>query len=189
MTDKRKLRLMQDALDKALSPDAEQELNYILDTDPEDAAQFDRLQRVEMLLSAAPHERAPERLALTIMARLAEAAKTETKVQASPEITEEMMQTAIQLVTIAALPMLVGAGWMLLNAQSDPEMLETVLYHVAALLMLVIDVMEVMMEKAQSVYSDDPELAMALLTMIPVLLLALIQEVMDINEDSDDREK
>lgn len=188
MTDNRKRQLMQDALDKALSPEAEQELNLILDSDPEEAAQFDRLQRLDLLLSTAPHERAPERLAITIMARLAEAAKTETKVQVAPEITEEMMQTAIQLVTVAALPMLVGAGWMLLNAQSDPEMLETVLYHVAALLMLVMDVMEVMMEKAQSVYAEDPELAMALLTMIPVLLLALIQEVMDITEDGDNQE-
>jgi hypothetical protein len=181
MTSERKLQMMQDALDGELSPEAERELSTILETDTEGASQYNHLQQVEQLLQAAPHERAPERLAVTIMARIAQAAKAQPQAQTNPEITEEMMQTAMQLVTVAALPMLVGAGWMLLNAQTDPQLLESVLYHVSVLFLIMMDVMQVVIERAQALYVDDPELAIALLALMPNLLLALVEEVLGMN--------
>lgn len=185
MPEKHTLRLMQEAIDGELSQDAERELSLLLEENPEEAVQYDRLQQVDALLSSAPRERAPERLAVTIMARLSQVAKPHAKTKTQSAITEEMLQTAVQLVTVAALPMLVSAGWMLLNAQSDPEMLEVVLYHVAALLMITLDVMQVIMEKAQEVFPTDPELAMALLTLMPSVLLALVYEVLNIHDTDD----
>ena len=179
MNDKRKLRLMQEALDGELSEEGQQEHSLLLETDLDYAERFDPMERVDMLLQAAPHERAPERLALTIMARLATAVRPHPRLRAHPELSEEMVQTAVQLVTIAALPMLVGAGWMMLNAQNDPEALEAVLYHVAILLTVVMDVMEIVIEKAQEIFPSDPDVAMALLAMLPSLLLAVIQQVME----------
>jgi len=184
---KQKSQWMQDKLDGELSSQEESEFARMLNTDHESATQFQRLQQVETLLRSAPLERAPERLAVTIMARLAEATKAQPRRQRYPEISEELLQTALQLVTVAALPMLVGAGWMLLNAQSNPEMIETVLYHVAVLLAIVLDVMEVMVERTREVFPTDPELAMALLALMPAALLTLVQAFLDVN-DSDDKQ-
>ena len=186
MTSERKHQLMQEALDDELSPAEKQEHLATLSADPEYAAQYDSLQQLDDLLRAVPHERAPERLALTIMARLAEALRAQRQIK-YPEITDAMMETAVQMVTVAALPLLVGAGWMLLNAQRDPEALEVVLVQVATLFMIVIDVIEIMIEEAEAAFEEDPEAAMALLAYIPIALLTLVGQVLGI-EDENGRE-
>ncbi len=185
MPDERKRLMMQEALDDVLSHDEQIELFSHLDTDAEDAAHYTRLQQVDSLLRTAPYERAPRRLALTIMARLGESMKQEQKLRLtdSPELSEAAMQVALQLVTVATLPMLIGASYLLLNAMSDPAIMETVLQQVAALYILVIDVMKVMLEQAQEVYKDNPEAAIALLALMPVTLLKLVEIVLGYEDD------
>jgi anti-sigma factor RsiW len=179
VTEDQKLRMMQNALDGDLSAEEQAELDAQLQADSESAAQFDRLKQVDDMLQRAPHQRAPRRLAATIMARLSKMVEEEK--QQSP-ITEEMMEAVIQLVTASTMPLLVGAGWLLLNAQSDPETLEVVLQEVTALLILVIDTVEVILDEAQQIYPEDPELAMAALSLMPIAILTIMQQVLNIDD-------
>lgn len=179
MTDDQKLQMMQDALDGDLSPEEQAALESQLQSDSQSAAQFDRLKQVDDMLQTAPHQRAPRRLAATIMARLSKMVEEEK--QQSP-ITAEMMEAVIQLVTASTMPLLVSAGWLLLNAQSDPETLEVVLQEVAALLILVLETVEVILDEAQQIYPEDPELAMAALALMPIAILTLMQQVLGIDD-------
>jgi anti-sigma factor RsiW len=188
MTDDRKRQLMQESLDDQLSPEAEQELSEHLARNPDAADRYSQLRRVDMMLRTAPHERAPERLAVTIMARLAQTIKEQQQASQQPqsEITEATMQVAMQLVTVATLPLLVGAGYLLLNAQSNPETLEAVLLQVAAMLTMVIDTVTIMLDEAAAVFEENPEVAMAMLALIPVTLLTLVRQVLGIPDGEDE---
>lgn len=182
MTNDRMQNLMQGALDEELNGQEQRELDALLASDPDQAEEFDGQKRVDDLLRFPPHERAPERLALTIMARIAESVQER---QTASELTEAQMRVAIQLVTVTALPLLVAGGYMLLNAESDPEAFEAVLTQVAGLFILVTDTIQVMLEEAEAVYKEDPELAVAMLTMIPSTLLLLVQQIMGIDDNED----
>lgn len=96
------------------------------------------------------------------------------------------MQVALTLVTVATLPLMIGASYLLLNAMSNPDALDVVLQQVAALIYLVLDVMKVMMEEAQAVFATNPEAALALLALIPVTLLTLVKQVLG-QDDEDDQ--
>jgi hypothetical protein len=72
MADERQRQLMQEALDQSLPPELLEKLRKQLDNDPQGSQQFNRLKRVDDMLRSAPHERAPARLALSIMAKLAQ---------------------------------------------------------------------------------------------------------------------
>lgn len=186
----RKQQLMQDALDTRLSPEDQAELQAHLQSDPEAATEYTHLQRVDMLLREAPHERAPQRLALTIMARIAETVKKqEMQADGSADpLMEASINLAMQLVTVATLPVLVGASTLILNAQADPELIDALLQQVAGLMILVLDVLKVLLEEAEAVYAEDPEMALALLALIPPTLLALVQQVMGDEGESDDHD-
>ncbi len=186
MTNERTRQLMQEALDEALDAESNQELSTLLETNPDEAQAFDRLKQVDELLANAGmrHTRAPERLAVTIMARLAEAVKSEEEIEEFPEITEAMIQTAMQMVMAATMPLLIGAGWILLNAQSRPHVLEGVLYRVTTMFILVIDVMKVIIEEAEKAYDDDPQLAVAILSLIPAAMLILMGELLEDDDEA-----
>lgn len=190
MTNDRNLQLMQEALDDNLSMEEEQELSLILDENPDNLKTFNQLQRVDELLETAPHERAPERLALTIMARIAEGVKhrkLNASLQAEQiEINEAMIKIAMSLVTITTMPLLLGASWMLLNVKSNPKAFGRVLVQVTALFILIIDVMTIILEKAEETFQEDPEAAMALLTMMPSILLELVKQVVEAPDIVDD---
>lgn len=183
----RKQQLMQESLDGVLSPQEEHELQMQINEDPTTAGEYDRLQTVEEILREAPHERAPERLAMTIMARIAQTVKQQqTLYSESQDIVEASVDVAVQLVTVATLPMLVAASALILNAQADPELIDAVLQQVAMLMILVLDVMNVLLEQAEAAYAEDPELALALLAMIPPTLLALVSQLLLDENDADE---
>jgi hypothetical protein len=188
VADNRLQQLMQDALDASLSEEAQHEFNRLLHADPSAAEEYDQQQMVEDLLNRAPHERAPQRLAVTIMARLAETMKAEVRAREHSELSEAAVQVAVQLVTVATLPLLVGASYMLLNSMSDPELAETMLAQVAALLVLVVDIMTVTLDRAIEVAETDPETAMALLALLPVTLLTLVRYILDPDGEDDDED-
>lgn len=181
MTDNRLQQLMQDALDESLSPDEQLELSRELDENPDNAEEFDQQQRVNDMLQRPPMERAPQRLAVTIMARIAEMAQEQQQL-AQGEDLDELAQAslivAIQLVTVATMPLMIGASWMILNAQTDRERLDEIFTRVVALLILVLDVMRVIMEEAEQVAEEDPEAALAILTLMPTTLLELVKQVL-----------
>lgn len=187
MSDERKRQLMQEALDGLLSPEEQHELLLHMETNPDAAEHYSRLKQVDRMLATAPFERAPQRLALTIMARLAQTVKEQTQLDDSmPQLSEAAIQVAMQMVTVATLPLMVGASWLMLNAMTDPELIEMVLQQVAALMLLVIDVMRIIIDEALAVFEEDPEAAMALLTLIPITLLTLVKQILGADDDEDD---
>jgi hypothetical protein len=180
----RKQQLMQESLDAPLSAQAVEELTIILAENPQSADEYQRLQKVDDMLRIAPFERAPKRLALTIMARIAQTVSAQTKPTSDIDIAT--LQVAVQLVTVATLPLLVGAGYMLLNSQTDPEALEVVIEQVAMLLLMVINVIDVMLDEAKEVVHDDPQTALAMLTLLPTTLLTMVSEILGIHDDTDE---
>lgn len=188
MTDNRLQDLMQDALDESLSYEQQRELAERLEQDADASEAFNEQLRVDDLLQRPPMERAPERLAVTIMARIAEMARQQ-ELERSGEIdavAEASLRVAAQLVTVATLPLLISASWMLVNAMANPKMLDDMLQQVVGLLLLMIDVMSVLMEKAEEVAADDPELALAILGLMPIVTLELVEIVLG-KETQDDR--
>jgi anti-sigma factor RsiW len=180
--------LIVDALDGQLSPEQEAQLRKQLERDPQAALDFDAQQQIDSMLHRPPQERAPERLAETILARLAMVVQQQAQMNASPEMTEATMQVALALVTAATLPLVVGAAYLLLNARANPEALEAVLAQVASFFMLVIDIMKVMIAEAQAAFKTDPEAALALLTLIPLTLLALVKQIFGDDDDAEEGE-
>lgn len=168
---------MQAALDGILEPEDLQRLESMLDEDPAEFAQYNRLQKVDSILSSAPHERAPKRLAVTIMARLAKSLE-EQEQQQQLGVSSEMIGVAMTLVTVVTMPLLVGACWLIVHAAASPELLEAVFQQIIATLLLVIEMLQVFLEKAQAIATQDPEAATALLALIPVTLLAIAQYVL-----------
>lgn len=189
MSDERKRQLMQEALDGRLSPEEQHELMLHMEAHPDEAEHYSRLKQVDRMLATAPFERAPQRLALTIMARLAQTVKEQTQLdETMPQLSEAAIQVALQMVSVATLPLMVGASWLMLNAMSDPELMEVVLQQVAALMLLVIDVMKVIIDEALAVFEEDPEAAMALLTLIPITLLTLVKQILGYDEDDENED-
>lgn len=177
----RKHQLMQESLDAPLSAQATDELATLIAENPQTADEYQRLQKVDDMLRVAPFERAPKRLALTIMARIAQTVQDQTK--PTSDIDVATLQVAVQLVTVATLPLLVGAGYMLLNSQTDPDAIEAVIEQVATLLLLVINVIDVMLDEAKATAHDDPETALAMLTLLPTTLLTMVGEILGIHEE------
>lgn len=185
MTNDRQRRLMQEALDDIISPDERSELFTLLDRDAQSFSEYNSLQRVDKLLRQAPHERAPKRMAAAIMARVAESVRQEAETQLSPlvsakeqEVMEELISVAVLLTTIVTMPMLVAAGWLMVHAAASPELLETVFAQVIAAMLLMLHLLEVFLERAQTLAAEDPESALALLALMPATLLAIVQYVL-----------
>lgn len=185
MTNDRQRRLMQEALDDIISPDERSELFALLDQDAQSFSEYNSLQRVDKLLRSTPHERAPKRMAAAIMARVAESVRQEAETQLSPMVTakeqavmEELIAVAVLLTTIVTMPMLVAASWLMVHAAASPELLEMVFAQVIAAMLLILHLLEVFLERAQALAAEDPEIAMALLALMPVTLLAIVRYVL-----------
>ncbi|MCU0496835.1 MAG: hypothetical protein MUF87_05735 [Anaerolineae bacterium] len=183
MPNEKHLRLMQEALDGELSPEGQQLLTTLLRTDGQSALEYDKLQRVETLLNSAPHERAPRRLAATIMARVAAQMEAQTWVETAAqtksdpmvEMSKEVIALSVLAVTVVTMPLLISASWMVINAMADPSLLTMVLQQVVGMMLLMLNMMLVFLEKAQSLIESDPLTAAALMSLIPVTLLSLVR--------------
>lgn len=173
MATEREKRLMQEALDESLSPEARRALFEQLDEDVDAAAQFNRLRQVDHILKTAPLEHAPARLALAIMARLAE-----LKAEHLPGVSGLALALALALVTLLMLPLLVAAGWLVLAALGSAAVLSTALQQVVTLLALVLGVLKVFVERAQELLAASPQ-SSALLALIPIALFGLLRNRRD----------
>lgn len=189
MANDKQRRMMQEALDDVLSHEERNALLTLLDKDAETSAEYNRLQKLDRLLRTAPHERAPQRLAATIMARLAEGVKQEAEAQLSlatdpqaQQATREMIALALALSTVVTMPLMVGASWLILNAMASPQLLNAIFEQVIAVMLLLIEVMKVFVEQAQLIMQSDPASAMALLALIPATLFEIAHYI--IGDDS-----
>lgn len=173
-TNRQRFVQMQEALDEMLSEEDLHDLRSHLDEDTEASQSYNKLERVHTLLSNAPTERAPQRLAATIMARLAESVKAQTQAQVQlTEVTSESIAVALSLVTVVTMPMMVAVSWLMVHAAMDPEFLTLVLQQIIALMVLMIEMLQVFLDEALSIVKDDPNAAAALLSLIPVTLLMI----------------
>jgi len=162
-------RLMQEALDDQLSPEALQELYARLDDDPVEADEFSRLRTVDRLLRAAPHERAPERLAVRIMARLAQ----ELQNPKLDRLSSLAFAIGLTIVALVLVPLLVTFGYLLVTALGSASFFNSVLQAISAAVAASAAFLGLLVESAQSLFSSAPILPVGLLALIPVGLLWL----------------
>jgi antitoxin component HigA of HigAB toxin-antitoxin module len=164
MTNARQKRQMQEALDETLSLDARQRLHQELDAQPEDAELYSRLKQVDRLLRSAPMERAPERLALRIMARLAEG------LQAQPlsQTAGMALALALALMALLLLPLMAAIGWMVLNTLGSASAMSQLLQNLANLLITLMRGLETMLQSVRGVVEASPQTPALLLALIPL---------------------
>jgi hypothetical protein len=182
MADERQRQLMQEALDQALSPDMLDALRKQLDGDPQGSQQFNRLKKVDDMLRSAPHERAPARLALGIMAKLAQ---TMNPKQVS-STSSAALALSLALVVLVALPVLTVAISLFLSAMGSAAALNAILQQIANLLALVVGMLDALVEGAQSVLKHYPQAPLLIITVAPIMLFWLLKAV---EGDKDNEEK
>lgn len=187
MANDRHRQLMQMALDGMLSDEEREELFGHLEEDKRSTREFNRLKRVDDVFRTAPHERAPQRLAATIMARLAASIEAEARAKMNFdqfELTamQEIMTVSISLVSVVTMPMLIGASWMILHAADNPDRLDAAFQQVVASMLISIEMIDVFLDKAMEVAAEDPEMALALLSLMPETLQIMADKIFDVEE-------
>ncbi|MCY3574707.1 MAG: hypothetical protein OXG92_09545 [Chloroflexi bacterium] len=166
--------MMQAAIDGQLSEEMARRLREALARDNGAAREYSRLQRVESMLQRAPHERAPARLAATIMARVAERVQAQARLADLPIETQRIMMLSLSAAMMATMPMLEAASWLVLNAQRDPEVLSDVMLETISWMSLITDALIQLLEDAESRARSEPIVATATLALTPYLLGSLL---------------
>ena len=169
--------MMQEALDDQLSDEMGQQLRDLLGSDQSAAQAFERLQRVDTLLKRAPHQRAPARLAATIMARLAQRMESEAKLSELPAETQKLMMLSLSGAMMAMMPIMEAAFWLVLNARRNPELLSEVMLQTIGMMSLVTDALILLLEDAEGKARTQPELAKATLALTPYLLSGVLDHL------------
>lgn len=167
-------QLMQEAIDGQLSEDMARKLVEFLGSDRRAAREYDRLQRVDNLLKRAPQQRAPARLAATIMARLAQRVQAETALADLPPETQQVMMLCLSASMMAMMPMMEAASWLVLNAQRDPKLLSKVMIETIGWMTLVTDALIQLLDDAENRARSEPEIATATLALTPYLLSSVL---------------
>ena len=173
MADERQRHLMQEALDQSLSPELLEKLREQLDSDPQGSLQYNRLKKVDEMLRSAPHERAPARLALSIMAKLAQTMNPRQLSTSS----SAAVALGLALVVLVALPVLTVAISLFLSAMGSAAALNLILQQIANLLALVVAMLDALVVGAQSVLSSYPQAPLLILTVAPIILYWLLKAV------------
>jgi len=174
----RQNRLMQEALDKNLPAEALNELYAQIDQSPADAAEFGRLKQVDRMLRGASYERAPQGLALKIMARLAEGLQPEQLRRSSGLA----LALGLALVTLLLTPLLIVLGLMILSVITSAAALTTLIGQIVNLLALLLNSLDGLVRGAQDVLKTYPE-APVLITLIPISLFWLARFATQNRED------
>ena len=169
----RQNRLMQEALDKNLPAETLNELYAQMDQSPADAAEFQRLKQVDRMLKAAPMERAPQALALKIMARLAEGLHPEQLRRSSGLA----LALGLALVALILTPLLVILGWMIISIISSAAALGALITQVVNLLALMMNSLDALVRGAQDTLKAYPE-APVLISLIPISLFWLLRSAL-----------
>ena len=183
MSEERKQRhedMMHEELDGQLSDEMARRLVEVLGRDQAAAQEYNRLRRIDTILKRAPHQRAPARLAATIMARLAERVRAQTELSALAPETQRMMMLSFSAVTMALMPMMEAASWLVLNAQRDPQLLGDVVGEIISLMSLVTDALIQLLDDAEGLAREDPNVATATLALTPYLLSSILDYLEDL---------
>lgn len=176
--------LMQEQLDGVLADEQVELLFEHLQEDEKAAAEFARLEQVDVLLSKAPFARAPQRLAATIMARLAQTVQEEADLQAMPEEIQQAFQLSLSMVILSMTPMMVMASWMVLNTKTNPKLLTRVLERTVALLVMMIEALIFLLQETEYLAERHPDKAAMAFSLIPVVLKGMLESMYDNPDDS-----
>jgi cobalamin biosynthesis protein CobD/CbiB len=141
-----------------------------MDQSPADAAEFQRLKQVDRMLRAAPMERAPQALALKIMARLAEGLQPEQLRRSSGLA----LALGLALVALILTPLLAILGWMILTLISSAAALGALIGQVVNLLAVLMNSLDALVRGAQDMLKAYPE-APVLISLIPIALFWLLR--------------
>lgn len=179
MANEQHRRLMQEALDERLTAEAQQNLLRQFDSEPAAAAEYQQLRRVDQLLRTAPMERAPQRLALSIMARLAETLQSKEQLTRTSGLA---LALGLALVVLVALPLLVASAWLFLSAVGSAAALSSLIHSIVTLLTLLMGMLEVIVLQAQTLIADNPQAPALLVALVPVALVGLLRYLMNSNE-------
>lgn len=167
-------RHMQEKLDGVLNEELAQDLVQQLARDAEAAREYARLESIDSLLSSAPQMRAPQRLAVTIMARLAQTIELQARLQALPQPLRSQIMQSLSLAMVAAMPMMVGASWMVLNRQADQQMLVPIIERVVLLMLMQVEAQMALLDAVEPFLREDPQLAAACLRLMPSMMEGLL---------------
>ena len=166
--------MMQEAIDGQLSEEMATTLVEIIGSDQAAAHEYGRLRRVDELLKRAPHQRAPARLAATIMARVAERMQAETELSdLSPEM-QRLMMLSLSTAMMAMMPMMEAASWLVLNARRDPELLSNVMLETISWMSMVTNALIQLLDDAESLAREEPHVAAATLALTPYMLSTIL---------------
>jgi hypothetical protein len=170
-------RMMQENLDGELSEDLIDELYDMLDEDTDAAREYARLESVDRLLGTAPHARAPQRLAVTIMARLAESIEAEAELHAMPEEIRQALMLSVSLVIVSTMPMMLAASYMVMTGMRQPEYLNRVIAHILSLMVMLIDALKILLEEMETIVRENPEMAPMAMALIPITLMSMLDYI------------
>jgi anti-sigma factor RsiW len=165
----RQNRQMQEALDKNLPAEELHQLYAQMDQSPADAAEFQRLKQVDRMLKSAPMERAPQALALKIMARLAEGMSEQLRRSSGLALA-----LGLALVALLLTPLLMLLGWLILSVISSATALGTLISQVVNLLAVLMNSLAALVQGAQNMLKAYPE-APVLVGLIPLALFWLVR--------------
>jgi len=166
MANERQKRLMQEALDEQIEVEARQRLFQEMEDDPQSSAEYQRLREVDRLLRAAPFERAPKTLALSILAKLAEGLKQPQLSQLSGLA----LAIALSIMTVVMIPLLVGISALFLSAIGSAAALTGLLQVVGKMLALVMAGLDTLVAGAQGFLAAYPQTPALMVTLVPVLV-------------------
>lgn len=183
MANERRTRLIQEALDQTLPDDAMQKLREQLDADPESSQEFSRLKQVDDMLRTAPMERAPARLALGIMAKLAQTLKP----QQFSSVSGLALALGLALVVLVALPVLAAAVSLFLAAAGSAAALNAIIQQIANLMALVVAMLDGLVKGAQSVLSTYPQAPLLIISVVPIIAYWLLRAVRGTQDESDEK--
>lgn len=183
MANERRNRLLQEALDRALPDETLQQLREQLDRDPETSQAFSRLKQVDDMLRSAPMERAPARLALGIMAKLAQAIKP----QQLTSVSGLALALGLSLVVLVALPVLAAAVSLFLAAAGSAAALNAIIQQIANLMALVVAMLDALVKGAQSVLTNYPQAPLLLVSVVPIIAYWLLRTLRGEQDESDEK--
>lgn len=168
--------LMQHKLDGQLEAEQEHLLERLLARDEQAAEQYARLEEVDHVLTRAPLLRASNRLAATIMARLALQLQKEVEMEHMPEDVKQAFLLSLSLVSLTTMPMMVAASWMVLNRQSVAALqrsIETAIVLEVALLRSLV----FLLREVEQHLERDPEKAQFILSALPVIFAGMLESL------------
>lgn len=167
-------QLMQEKLDRQIEEEEHHALHQHLAKDEKAAQENARLEQIHSVLSSAPQVRAPQRLAATIMARLAQTIEKQAQIQALPmEVRLALMMTTT-LISMMMMPSLLAASYLVVNLSYNPQVLGRVLAQIVALQVIMIDALIVLLEEVEELIKKDPQAAPLALALIPVALKGMV---------------